>query len=427
MFKGEPIAIWTMFGAFLSFLALQIYGILFGFSIIGGSAFFPTHYLLAFFGWIGLLILGAELQFFRAILAIRKYEPEWLRRIFLLSVFLFVLCLSLVGINSQFALLALILFFAILVIHSYWMGYHARSKLFKFPLQFFLAGNVFLWIGYLLYFLYFNDIDTYFIEARMEITHVLAIGWISLVLQGATIRILPMFLNRAIDRDYRTQIDMHFLFALISTVAFLFGLVVDISLLTIVGGLFWVINWIIVFYAMVKSIKTTNRKKPIEHKITGMFFGWGFIWLVFGAILGFILIDPNIRTAFGISASPYNFRDFHIHGSFLLGLTFIMIGALHRISAFQVYTILFSGKRDTLSLSEILHERYMVFVLFILAIGALVAANGFLTAEFQIIAVGGTVFFLGTFGFAILYFWILMLYVKNKDNAIPFYAKTGEI
>ncbi len=420
MFKGEPVAIWTMFAAFLSFLALQLYGILFGMGLI--TTFYPIHLHLAFFGWIAFLILGAELQFFRAILAVRKFEPEWLRWVYLLMVYLSLFLTILSGwINLLSEAFLLLLF--VTIVHSYWLVRYSRSRFFKFPLQFYLAGQGFFILGLILYTNYVPGLNLSFHDLpRWQVIHIFAVGWISLVLQGAVTRILPMFLNRAIDRSYRPKIDQHFWFSFISSSIFLLGTILKSLLLFSIGGALWFGNWILVIYFMVQSLRTTNRGKEISYPITGIFFLWGFVWLAIGATLGVL----SALGDFGILKN-FSFRTFHIHISLLLGLSFIMIGAYHRISAFQVYTILFSGKRDETSLRDILHEKLMVLVFASSALGALIVAFGFYKSDLNIVAYGGMLHFFGTLLFCSQIIWLLKLYLFQKRKAVPFYLKSTEV
>ncbi|RMG28569.1 MAG: hypothetical protein D6732_18665 [Methanobacteriota archaeon] len=420
MFKGEPVAIWAMFSAFVSFLALQLYGILFGLGLI--TSFYPIHFHLAIFGWITFLILGAELQFFRAILAIRKFEPEVFRWIFLISVYLSVFLTILSGWINLLAWAYGFLLIAT-VVHTFWLGKYSRSRFFKFPLQFYLAGQVFFILGLLLYAQFVPGLQFEFHNlARWQVMHIFAVGWISLVLQGAVTRILPMFLNRAIDRSYRPRIDKHFWFSLSSSTLFISGIIMESFPLLVIGGSLWYINWILVVYFMVRSLVTTNRGKNLSYPVTGIFFLWGFIWLAIGSTLGTL----SALEDFGFM-SDLSIRDFHIHTSLLLGLSFIMMGAYHRISAFQVYTILFSGKRGETSLHSMLHEK-LLFVVFVLsAMGGVIAAIGFYLSDFHVVAYGGILHLLGTlllFGQVV---WVLKLYVSQKGNAVPFYLKSTEV
>ncbi len=419
MFKGEPIAIWSMVAAFLSFLALQLYGILFGLGIITG--FYPIHLHLAFFGWISFLILGAELQFFRAILAIRKFEPEWLRWVFLVSMYLSLFFTILSGWIDLLAE-AYILLILVTIVHTYWLAKYSRSRFFKFPLQFYLAGQGFFILGLALYAKYVPGLNIDFHGlARWQVIHIFAVGWISLVLQGAVTRILPMFLNRAIDRSYRPKVDQHFWFSFISSSLFIAGVITKSLPLTSIGGTLWFVNWILVGYFMFKSLRTTNRGKEITYPITGLFFLWGFIWLAIGATLGFI----SAFVEFGVLQNPPP-RAFHIHTSLLLGLSFIMMGAYHRISVFQVYTILYSGKRGESSLGKMLHEKLMIIVFALCTVGALIAVTGFYQSSYALVAQGGIFYFLGTLVLFGQILWVMKQYVSKKGNAIPFYLKSTE-
>ena len=63
MFRGEPLALWTLFLGFLSLIFVQIFGLIIT-GTIQSDAILPSqaHFYLAYFGWIGLTILGAQLQ-----------------------------------------------------------------------------------------------------------------------------------------------------------------------------------------------------------------------------------------------------------------------------------------------------------------------------------------------------------------------------
>ena len=84
MFRGEPIALFTIIFGLVFFVITQIFGILLSGIVSTELSFIrQSHFYLAYLGWIGFVILGAQLQFFRAITGLRRYEPTILRYVFL--------------------------------------------------------------------------------------------------------------------------------------------------------------------------------------------------------------------------------------------------------------------------------------------------------------------------------------------------------
>ena len=419
MFRGEPLAFWTIISGFVVFLVVQLFGLaIVGVFNVDWHFITQSHFFLAFLGWLGLVVMGAQLQFYRAITGVRKFEPEYLRWAFLGSV-LIGLILMVYGdsFDSRFILILGFVFYGIGVgIHLYWTVSRVQSKYFKFPLDYFLASQIYFVIGLSALFWKLISSDRVLVSDILGIRHIFLFGWISLTLQGALIRIMPMFLGKNIDRPSRKYLPLHFWFSSISSGLFIIAFISDNINLIRPFSTFWLISWIWTFVILAKSIKFSN----LEYKETLLFFVPGMIYLSAGALIGFYMVEQTGAIDRGI-------RDLHIHLSLVAGLSLIMLGAIHRITAFQLYTILYTGKRDSnVSLKDFLYLKYVRFVAIILNIGVIYFSFEMYKQNYTQLKYAGMTVVLGT----LLYSGMIVLncfkYFKEKKNAIPFWLKSTE-
>lgn len=420
MFRGEPIALWTIIFGFASFILVQILGLVItGIFDLDVSLVLQAHFFLAYFGWIGLTILGAQLQFFRAITGLRKYSPIYLRylyHVFLITGLFLIVQGSFFRNNTYIALGFLLYLFGVLV-HTYWIVKQSGSKYFKFPLDYLFVSNLFLILSIILLFLRFQA-DHYYITNLSAIRHIMSVGWISLTLQGAMVRILPMFVGKNIDRGSKIYLKHHFVYSSLTSTLFILGFISKIDSIIIITGILWSISWIWTFIILKRSILRGN----LEYKQTLLFFIPGIIWSIIGAILGgYVQIQGNFY-------GNTNLRALHIHVALLLGLTLIMLGALHRISTFQIYTLLYTGKRNTsITLKQMLKLKWLTVsaIFFNISVGYMV--YGFLENDYDHVGTGGVFILFSTLIYSYIIFSNVAHYAKNKNQAIPFWLKPSEM
>ena len=185
MFRGEPIALWTLLFGFISFIFVQLFGLIVT-NTIDSEAILPlqAHFYLAYFGWIGLTILGAQLQFFKAITGLRRYTPYYLRYLyhaFLLSG-LFLLVYGSYYRENEYVTIGFVFYLVGVFIHTFWIVKQSGSKYFKFPLDYMFVSNLYLIAALIILFLS-NSSKDYYIVSLSVVRHILSIGWISLTLK----------------------------------------------------------------------------------------------------------------------------------------------------------------------------------------------------------------------------------------------------
>ncbi len=422
MFRGEPLALHTMLLAFVSFHLVLLAGLVItGILPVVYSFATQVHYLLMVFGWIGGLIMGAQLQFFRAITGIRKYGPPWMRSLYLAS---YILGLSSVvlGTAKKIEILyfaGLFLLLLMVSIHSYWLFKQVGNRLFKFPLEYFVSSHLFLLVTMVVLSIEQLMANQIRLIHQVEITHVLVVGWISLSLQGAIIRVLPMFLGTAIDRQSRKKLDIHFVLALASSVAFAIVFTFDFPLLVhnLVATAFLGV-WVWTIVILVRSIYP--RRAQLTHTFTLQYMFTGFFFLFVGSLGGLIIpfVDPMQVVAL---------RRLHIHYSLLFGLSIIMLGALHRISTFQIYSILYTGRRGDTTLDDLFFERRIRLALPLLLLPAIPITIGILNADFIFWGIGGSLLFVGLLLYDSIILSNLIRYRRDRSEAIPFDLKPSEV
>ncbi len=423
MFRGEPVPIWTLMMGITLFLLTQLFGVFTsGFLQINLYNPLQGHFLLAFLGWIAFMILGAQLQFFRAITGLRKYEPETFRWIFLISLplGLFLLILG-TSVASKPVLISGFLVYSIaLIIHSYWLLKQWRDPKHKFPLNYFIAAQAFFLLGFIqLFYLSITGYSSTIAPISSSI-HIFGIGWITLTLQGALIRVLPMFLGHNIDRKLRTGLNYHFYTSVMASFFFIVTYYIPSGIIKSslhgLGGILWEIAWIWALLILFKSI--FGSKKPIDHKETLLYTGMGLIWFLIGSNLGLILaFFPGNKMIYLL----------HIHVTLLLGLSLIILGAFHRIHIFQIYTFLFTGRRNVISMDAMFHRKIAIFCGILFNINPIFIIYGFAVDNFWLVGLFGTINIVITLVYLSIPTQNLILYFKERKNAIPFYLKPTEL
>ncbi len=421
MFRGEPIAFWTIISGFTTFFVLQAFGVFIPF-LPGelGEAMATTHYFLVFFGWIGLVILGAQLQFYRALTGLRRYGPTPLRIAYLASLVAGLLTLALAPFTSDTLFLVGLGIYSIgVLIHMGWLIKLRTSPLFKFPLDYYLSAELFHVAGIILFILYYSRIKTPLELTMFTITHVLTIGWISLTLQGALIRALPMFLGQVINRRLRPYLAPTHWFSVFSSLVLVLGFLTDSALFYSIGGSLWLASWVWTLFILITSIKPRPPRKLI-HAPTIAFFLPGLFWMALASLLG-------MATVSGITWN-FDIEPVHIHLALLAGLSLIMLGAIHRITAFQIYTLLYTGRRKETAVTEstLLEEPMVKYIVPFINISPLIVVAGFLAENATLIATGGVLNILSTLALSVVIYSNMFHYVKHRKEALPYYLKSGE-
>lgn len=394
-------------------LGLLLPNVLFDLNI---STSYQAHYLAAFLGWIGTVILGAQLQFFRAIAGVRRYGPRYLRHGYSWSLAggVTLLVIGSLLVSSILVYIGLMLYGVGISIHSYWIIPLQRSRLFRFPLNYLLAAHLFLLLAFGMIVTQALE-SPFFLVRNFEVIHVFGIGWISLSMQGAMIRALPMFVGEVIDRGYRRYLLVHFWASLTGSSVLIAGFLTKLPVLMAIGSVVWFGAWLWVIGLLVSSILLSN--KELQYRITLEFVIPGMLFLFLGLVFGYI-------SYYKLTFLP---RGLHIHSSLLAGLSLVMLGFVHRITSFQAYTILFVGKDDRqLRLDDFLKVERVKYALPIFWVAPAIVLVGFYFNQYSVIALGGI---LNLFG-SLLFGWILYAnfrtYLKFRKSAIPYWLKKAE-
>ena len=117
----------------------------------------------------------------------------------------------------------------------------------------------------------------------------------------------------------------------------------------------------------------------------------------------------------------------YIHMSLLLGITLIMLGAFHRITTFQIYTLLYTGKRDTsITLRYLLRLKWFAISAISFNISVVYMAYGFIDNNFEHVGFGGILILISTGLYSTIIIRNFIHYIKNKKTAIPFWLKSTE-
>ncbi len=377
-----------------------------------------AHFYLAYFGWIGLTILGAQLQFFKAITGLRKYTPQYLRylyHIFLLFG-LFLLVYASYYRKNEYVTFGFLFYLVGVLIHTYWVVKQSGSKYFKFPLDYMFISNLYLIIALTIFFLS-SSANEYYIVNLNILRHILSIGWISLTLQGALIRILPMFVGKSIDRKSRSNLKYHFVYASFSSTFFILAFISENDFFIVITGILWFASWVWTLLILKRSIVRNN----LQYKQTLFFFVPGMIWFLIGVILGFYF---SVQDRFNFDV---NLRALHIHLSLLLGISLIMLGALHRITTFQIYTLLYTGKRNTsITLRHLLRLNRLAISAVLYNISIVYMAYGFVDNNFDHVGKGGILIVISTGMYSTIIIQNIYHYLVHKKSAIPFWLKSTE-
>ncbi|MDH5402230.1 MAG: hypothetical protein OEZ01_13475 [Candidatus Heimdallarchaeota archaeon] len=428
MFRGEPLAYWTIIIGFICYLMTQYIGMLLTGIIHPAIIIYPKiHQYIAILGWIGITIMGAQLQFHRAVTGLRRYKPNYFRLVFILGLFGGVtsILLSSMYNSSTLFLMGFVFYTVSVTIQFYWIFSLRKSKHYKFPLDYFFYSQIFL-IIYLLWALFGiaksytssdGELPYHLLIHSLPDNHVLTFGWISLTLQGAIIRILPMFVNKHINRESRYLLDHHLKFTVFSSIIFSSGYWLNYAAITIIGGLLWSISWIIVFHILIKSL--VNTGKSTENKLTLLYFIPGLLWMTIGVFLGWYMWIFDLHQRYLLLI--------HIHLTLFAGLSLLMLGAIHRINAFQIYTLIYTGNRkEGVSLEYFLQKKKFFITGIGLNISPLIMISGFIVTDYNIVGIGGIMNFVFSIIFASGLVTNMVHYLKNKSNAIPFWLKANE-
>lgn len=392
MYRGEPISLWTNIVAIFMIIPLGIAGL---YTALGGD-FSSLHYQIAIQLVVGLLIIGSELQFFKALTGLRKYQPEFLRYIYLL---LLIVSTLLVFISS---FLAWISFLLLILVQFYWISKAMMSKYFKFPLNYFYVAQIYHIIAILLIIINeFMDV-----VSEHAITHILTIGWLGMVLQGALIRILPLFLGKSLNAQAKAQLKLHFYLSIIATMVLLSGFVLDFVLGYIVGGSIYMLTW---GWTLIILAKNLRGGKKVIYPETLLFFLPGIGYFLFGMLAGMLSLPKSI----------------HLHLSFL-GLLLIIIGAAHRIIIFQIYTLIYTGRRTDRKESSLMYRKVHLYSGIFSNIAVVALLLAFYTDMASLYLAGGVMAFVGLMLFYSIIIRNLWMYLNMKADAIPFHLTPSE-
>lgn len=355
MYKGEPLFYYLNLTGIFSFLLIGIVGLtaMSPQKYLSYTAIISLHYYLVFFVGIGFLILGSTLQFYKAITAQKTYPTSQLKYSFIL--FLLVgTSILLIGALAQYAPLlkiGAVLYLIAVCIHFYWIASLHGHKYFKFPLNYYYYAQIFQIIGIILLLFDISD---------KVVTHFFTLGWITLTLQGALIRIVPMFMGKTIDRQLKPLLSKHLIVSIFSSSILLSGISFNFVPGYIIGGMLYLLSWLWVIYLLVKSIANPFRKTL--HKSELVYFIPGIFWLLFGTF-------------------QYNIKSVHVHMTLFAGLFMIMIGAAHRILVFQAHSMAFTGRKTVVRESRFMHERQKLIAGILLNIATLSIVGGFYAKE----------------------------------------------
>lgn len=424
MFRGEPLAIWTNIFALLQFHLTLVLGLVFiGFLELPFRVFLQSHYFFAFFGWIGFLIFGSQLQFYKAITGNRKYTPEWARWVYLISLGVGQV-LIFVGISLRsfpVVLTGELSYFLGVIIHLIWLTQGLQSNLFKFPLNYFYVAHLFFTVTFLFMMTESLQNGDYRLVSKTVYTHILGVGWISMTLQGAMIRIFPMFLGKTIDRESRKYLWLHFWFttivAISLSIAFVWTNIVP-DWYHALTGTAWLLGWVWTLSILIRSV--ANRKRDTLHKFSLLFMGSGIILFLIGSLLGLTL---------PFTSDWYlQLRRLHIHYTLLFGLSILMLGALHRILIFQIYTVLYTGRREQAPSMESLFQGKKMYVVGIWSLLQLVGFTwGFLATNYSVVAISAVAFVLGLVLYDSILVPVIIRYWRERKDAIPIDKKPTEV
>ncbi len=425
MMKGEPLTLGLIINGLLWFLVVQIFGVLytgvFG-TVVNNVA--QLHFLAVFLGWIGFVILGAELQMSRAFTALRRFEPEilrWLLPIFLNSG----LIIALIGTALRMqilVILGLVIYLIGVLIHTYWVVQQRRSPLFKFPLGYHLLAQFFYIVGLLVLLL--NSLIGFYgiIQERTNVAIVFTIGWIGLVLTGTMIRILPMFLGKVINRGMKNYLWLHLLLAITSSILLMAGLLMYSSYFIVtpilwIGATLWGLMWI--FTLVILFVSLSSKRKTLN-KVTLFYFVPGIVSFSIGLLFGMAYL-----TGYG---NITVIRRLHIHLTLLAGLSMIMLGASHRITSFQIHSIIYSGRKtEAPPISFLLMDKGYMVLAITLVISQLVLIVGVIMGNSIVFGIGGLLHLLASTVFIGGILKNYRFYLREKDNAIPFDRKGSEV
>jgi len=426
MMKGEPLALITIINGLFWFLIVQLLGIFYT------GAFYtpPTniaqmHFSSVFLGWIGFVVLGAEMQMSRAFTALRRFDPEYLRWIFLLSLNI---GLGLVVIGSYqrsqtYVISGLILYLLGALIQLWWLTRQRFSKHFKFPLGYHILSQYFFITG--LFVLIFNSFIGFhgLIQQRANAAILFTVGWIFLVLSGTMIRILPMFIGKVIDREVRQSLSKHLIFSFLSAIILSIGLLLYTTFFLItailwIGILLWLTSWIWTLVILFRSLYYSKRKSI--NRVTLLYFVPGILSLTIGLIFGIVM-------PFNIGDAVVN-RRLHIHLTLLAGLSMIILGAIHRVTSFQIHTILYSGKKEEgPGISRFLKNRYFAIIAIFLIISQIILVTSIVMQSTWLFGLGGLLHLAFATMFVLLILSNYFIYLREVKEAIPFDKKASEV
>lgn len=422
MYRGEPVAIHTIMIGLVGYLLTLLFGIrLSGIIYFAGKNLSQVHYTLAYFVWIAPVILGSQLQFNRALTGLRKFQNEYLRRAYLFFLILGIIIIitgTLLNLITM-TLLGFIFYSLTILIHFYWLLEVRRTKQNIFPLNYFFQSNIFLLIAFMILITDLSNSQSSRFQDVYGLTHLLSIGWINLSLQGAILRILPMFVGRSLKQRIKSKLGKHNQFSLISaSVASLSYYLIEYSeffnILYLISIFLVALSWIWIVYALIYLLRSS---KPFINKVTLIYFIPGMIFSVAGFIMG----------GYSWFSSDIVFRRLHIHLSLLFGLSFIMLGAIHRISTFQIYTILYTGKTQTApSISTLQRDNIMSVIGILLFIIKLVMLWAFIIDNLVIVGISGIFLTVIALSYCSVIAKNYVLYFKERSNAIPFDLKPSE-
>ncbi len=409
MFRGEVISYFANLVSLFMFPIIGLIGLLIA---VFNLELEELHYSIVFFIAIAYLIMGSQLQFFKSHTGIRTFKPDWLRKVWfpLLLVGSILFVMSSLILSFYLLIIGFTLYMTAVLIHFYWISNLRFHHYARFPLNYFYVSSIFFIIGlFLQLYIQLGELGYFHVNIPHDfVTHVFALGWILLSLMGALLRVLPMFIGKALDSKSKLLLNRHYILSVVSVIILLSGFAFDFVPGYAIGGSLVFVAWIWALWMLFRGIKSDKRK--IINVSSAIYIIPGLFWITLGLIFGMANIN----------------RILHIHITLFAGLMLIMLGVGHRVTVFQVYTLLYTGKRQQVRESEMIYDNINKYAAIFFNIGIIVTLTGFIFGYTSSFIVGGSILIVAF----LIYFWIIVKnhirFIREKDQAIPFHLKKSE-
>jgi len=187
---------------------------------------------------------------------------------------------------------------------------------YKIPLQFYIAGVLYLTIFSMLFAFKGIDIVSRYDYNALALTHLFTLGFFTHIMFGSMFQMIPVMLGLAYKNVVRNA-NIVFYTLNIATLLFISGLVTQLTPLLHAGGTLLLFAF---GYFSFISLKTVLRSENKDFMVKS--FATSFFLLGVGAVFGFIALLSHM----GIVSKAY-FGDLHI-AFMLFGWIFLLINAV---------------------------------------------------------------------------------------------------